>query len=178
MSNMLIMQNFPIFPYMIFLFYCVIRDFRTRSIPLLAFKISCVAGILLRIFLLGTSLWTEHTQWAEFFRAESRYSFPAFLLPILLPFLPALFLYLLSRLSQGSVGTGDIYFLFVSALYLSYRSTFLLLLSGLFLGGLWSMLFVTHSIVHRHSIRLKNVRFPFIPCMLPGFFLALYLGYR
>ena len=101
----------------------------------------------------------------------------SFLLPLLPPekggalslLLPGFLLLLLSHFSCSALGRGDAVFFLISALYLPLRSLLFLLFSGVFVSGLVGAFLLIRLRFQRRSAR--SLRFPFLPCLLPGLLL-------
>lgn len=178
-----LLQNISIFLYLVFAFYCSLLDWKSRTVPLYVFVLFAFIGFLQML------LPNQHLHSVVLlFLNPSHYGLSepnsVFLQlyvvgkHLIFPFLPGLFLLVLHKISRAAIGIGDACFLLISGCFLSGFPVLLLLLSGILTGGLWSIIFISYCILHNHSIHIKNLRFPFIPCMLPGLLLILYFCYE
>lgn len=73
----------------------------------------------------------------------------------------------ISRLIGGGIGEGDGWFFVVAGLFLSPGENGLLLLSGIFLSGIFSLLYVVAGALNGTWQRHRK-SFPFLPFLLPA----------
>ena len=76
-------------------------------------------------------------------------------------------LLLISRLIGGGIGEGDGWFFVVAGLFLGPEENVGLLLSGIFLSGIFSLLYVVTGFF-RGEWQRREKCFPFLPFLLPA----------
>ena len=80
-------------------------------------------------------------------------------------FLPGLTLLVLSRLSGGSLGTGDALYFLTAAFYLELWQLFLLFAGGLLLCSGAALCMLAAGFLRGRDMRRKRI--PFVVCLLP-----------
>lgn len=151
---------------------CIAYDLRSRSVPLMVHLLFVLPGLIV----FGTQLhgaFRACVLTAERMAPDPSANASSAALSLghpiwnaLLPLLPGLLALLISRLTREALGLGDGLFLLITGLYLPMRSMLLLLLSGILVGFLVSAVLLIYGRTHGRSMR--NVCFPWIPCILPA----------
>lgn len=139
--------------FLIFIAACVIQDLLEKAVDL-------------RIFLL---MFSAEAVWLL------QYGLSGHRIPVCSiggAVLISVFLYGVSRLTEGELGSGDALYFTACAPATGLKGTLLILLLSLFLAGFFSLVLLTYGMLRNRSMRRKRI--PFLPfAAVPSLFLVL-----
>ena len=122
-----------------------LSDIKNRNLHTFWMKIFFIEGFLMQIF-----------TWGGNFRN------------LILPLLPGIGLFFLSKLTKGSIGEGDGILVFISGLFLDVQEIWQVICAAVFTSAIFAMFLF--------FIAKKQIQYemPFVPFLLVGYVLLLY----